>query len=165
MLICPEHDENTAIYGRFKCHLCDKSYKLVSLKTHEKLLHDITVNEHVSKKTKTKKSQDQDELVDYLICLFRLVALHKNMDSAVDMADVHRSVRSAKYETPLYNKTKKVKYLIGSVYLTGMRMSLPFCLRESLIANICINGDCNPDDKYLLYERAFLTMDFDTSFI
>ena len=27
--------ENTAIYGRFRCHLCDKSNKLVSLKTHE----------------------------------------------------------------------------------------------------------------------------------
>ena len=144
VLIYPEHDENywvnTAIDGRFKCHLCDKSYKFLgSLKTHEKLVHDITVIEHVSKKTKTKKSQDQDELKDYLICLFRRVALHKNLDSAVDMADGHRSVRSAKYETPLYNKTNKVKYLIGSVHLTGMCMSLPFCLGKSLIANRCIN--------------------------
>ena len=141
----PDHDVNywinTAIDGRFKCHVCEKSYKFLgSLKTHEKLEHDISVDEqHINKKTTTKNDQNQDELRDYLICLFCLVALHRNLDSAVDMADGHRSVRSAKYEIPLYNKTNKVKYLIGSVHLTGMCMSLPLHLSESLIANRCIN--------------------------
>ena len=90
-------------------------------------------------KSKTKKDQNQDELNDYLICLFRLAALHKSLDSVVDMTDGHRCARSAKYETAIFKKTTKVKYLIGSVHLTAMCVSLPFCLRESLIVNRCIS--------------------------
>ena len=142
-ILCdPAHDENywvnTAIDGRFKCHLCDKSYKFIgTLKAHEKLKHGIAVEE--SKKKSKPESSDKDELLDYLICLFRLVALHKNLDSAVDMADGRRSVRSAKYETPIYNRTNKVKYLIGSVHLTGLCLTLPLSLRERLISNRFIN--------------------------
>lgn len=145
ILVNPEHDENywvsTATSGRFKCHFCEKSYKFIgTLQKHEQLIHTVSnpVDQSV-KKSKPKDCSDEDELRNYLICLFRLVALHKNLDSAVDMADGHRSVRSAKYETPIYNRTNKIKYFIGSVHLTGMCMSLPNEQQERLIANRCIN--------------------------
>ena len=52
--------------------------------------------------------------------MFKLLMLHKNLDTAIDMGDGGRSVRSAKYELPLYNKTNKIKYVIGSVQLTAL---------------------------------------------
>ena len=56
------------------------------------------------------------------------------------MADGNRSVRSAKYETPLYNKTQKTKYLIGSIHLTSLVSgTLPSQQTERLIANRFIN--------------------------
>lgn len=56
-----------------------------------------------------------------LSCYSNFFILYKNLDMAVDMVDGERSVRSAKYELPLYNKTNKVKYLIGSVHLTALK--------------------------------------------
>lgn len=137
-----ENDENywinSMVDGRFKCHFYDNSYAFIeTLKTHEKLKH----GHEPAKETKnTQKTKISDELYEYVIALFRLVALHKNLDTAVNMGDGHRVVRSAKYETPIYNKTNKTKYLIGSVHLTGMVSgTLPKQQTERLIANRFIN--------------------------
>lgn len=66
--------------------------------------------------------------------------LHKNLDSAVDMGDGERSVRSTKYEIPIYNKTNKTKYCIGSIHLTGLTSGLlPVTQEERLKANRFIN--------------------------
>lgn len=62
---------------------------------------------------KKKEHRDHDQLQDHIVMLFKLTILHRNLDSAVDMADRERSVRSAMFEMPIYNKTDKVKYLIG----------------------------------------------------
>lgn len=86
------------------------------------------------------KTTEIDELNEYVLAVFRLVALHKNLDSAVIMGDGHRVVRSAKNESPIYHKTNKIKYLNGSVYLTGMVAgTLPVHQTERLIANRFIN--------------------------
>lgn len=62
------------------------------------------------------------------------------MDSSVDMGDGPRAVRSAKFETPIYHKTNKTKYLIGSVHLTALVSgTLPAHQTERLIANRFIN--------------------------
>lgn len=50
--------------------------------------------------------------------------LHKNFDSAVEMGDGERSVRSTKYELQIYNKTNKTKYCIGSIYFTDLPSGL-----------------------------------------
>lgn len=107
-----------------------------SLIIHEKVKHGY--NE--STKNTTAKDEDKDDLFNCIILLFRLCALHKNLDSAVDMADGARSVRSAKYEALLYNKTSKTKYLIGSVNFT-IRTSgiLSKDQTERLIQNRFIN--------------------------
>jgi hypothetical protein len=55
-----------------------------------------------------KTSTDRDPLFNYVVLLFKLVAL---------ICDGRRSIRSAKYETPIYNKNNTLKYLIGSVHL------------------------------------------------
>lgn len=54
--------------------------------------------------------------------MFKLTALLKNLDTAIDMGDGARSVRSAKYEMPIhvFNKTNKLKYVIGCVQLVDM---------------------------------------------
>ena len=57
-------------------------------------------------KVKGQVKPGKDSLYNYIMMLFKLIALHKNLDTAVDMADGHRSVRSAKYELPIYSKTK-----------------------------------------------------------
>ncbi|XP_056008253.1 uncharacterized protein LOC125657360 isoform X2 [Ostrea edulis] len=138
----PDHEENYWFGnfkdGRFSCHYCEKTYcHIKSAEFHEKEVHGHS-------KPALRKSKQanllQDELFDYLIALFRLSALHRNLDTAVDMADGYRSIRSAKYETPLYNKTHKTKYLIGSIHLTGLVSgTLPPPQTERLIANRCIN--------------------------
>lgn len=116
-----DHPENYWIKsfrdGKFWCHFCDKSYVNVdSLVIHENNKHGYKCS---SKETTTNK-EDKDDLFDYIVLLFRLCILHKNLDSAVDMGDGARSIRSAKYETLLYNKTGKTKYLIGSIHLTSL---------------------------------------------
>lgn len=40
--------------------------------------------------------------------LFKLTALLKILDTAIDMTDGRRYVRSAKYELPVFTKTKKI---------------------------------------------------------
>lgn len=123
--------------GRFKCHHCDKTYAQAgSLQVHEKKIHQVDIP-----KPRKKKYVPEDELYDYILSVFKLVILHKNLDTAVDMADGPRSVRSASYELPLYNKTNKTKYLIGSIHLAALTKegTLPCELRETLIANRFVN--------------------------
>ena len=56
------------------------------------------------------------------------------------MGDGERSVRSAKYELPLYNKTNKIKHAIGSIYLTASTSCiLPTDQQKRLTANRFIN--------------------------
>ena len=50
------------------------------------------------------------------------------------MADGNRSVRSAKYETPLYNKTQKTKYLIGLQAQT--LAAIPSIKKQEIVINI-----------------------------
>ncbi|XP_053390807.1 uncharacterized protein LOC128553655 [Mercenaria mercenaria] len=143
ILTNPDHEENYWISSlendRFKCHFCNSSYSYVdSLKAHEKNEHAFQPSKQNS--DKTLKKEASDELHDYVLSLFRLTALHKNLDSAVDMGDGYRVVRSAKYETPIYNKTHKIKYFIGSVHLTAMVSgTLPVHQTKRLIANRFIN--------------------------
>ena len=137
----PDHEENywTSNYsdGRFKCHFCDKTYAYSkTLKTHELKVHSHNVSKHSSE----KESSNCDEVFNYVMLVFKLIALHRNLDSAVDMADGRRSVRSAKYEVPIYNKTNKLKYLIGSVHLTALVSgTLPPNQTERLVWNRFIN--------------------------
>lgn len=139
----PDHPENYWVQnfedGRIQCHFCPKTYAYVgSLKAHESKMHNITIG----KQSKVSKQKDTkaDQLQDYSLMLFKLVMLHKNLDSAVDMGDGERSVRSTKYELPIYNKTNKTKYSIGSIHLTAMTSGLlPATQEERLKANRFIN--------------------------
>ena len=54
-----------------------------------------------SKSAPEKQDVNCDELNNYTLLLFKLCALHKNLDCAVDMGYGRQSVRSAKYETPV----------------------------------------------------------------
>ncbi|XP_061185175.1 uncharacterized protein LOC133193230 [Saccostrea echinata] len=136
----PQHEENywtsTLENGRFKCHHCEKDYKRVSsLKAHESRFHDISLS-----KTKKKKECSNDELHDYVFMLFKLVMLHRNFDSAVDMGDGGRCVRSAKYELPIYHKTNKIKYSICSIHTTALSSGLLNADQEErFIANRFVN--------------------------
>lgn len=123
--------------GRIKWHFCDRSYVHIgSLKSHEIKVHNLPAE----KKERNIKPADADQVQDYILHLFKLVLLHKNLDTAVDMGDGERSVRSAKYELPVYNKTNKTKYSIGSIHLTALTSGLlTGDKEESLIANRCIN--------------------------
>lgn len=49
--------------------------------------------------------------------LFKLILLYKNFDIVVDMGDGERLVRFIKYELFIYNRIRKVKYVIGFIYL------------------------------------------------
>ncbi|XP_056006722.1 uncharacterized protein LOC125651350 [Ostrea edulis] len=141
-IVCdPQHPENywtsTREEGRFKCHHCDKTYAhVVSLQTHEQKIHDV----HIAKPSKKPKNKNQDQMQDYLMMLFKLVILHKNLDTSVDMGDGERAVRSAKYELPVYHLTNKVKYAIGSIHLTSLTSGI-LCdnQKERLIANRFVN--------------------------
>lgn len=87
-----------------------------------------------------QKVTKADQLKDYSLMLFKLVMLQKHFDSAVDMGDGKRSVRSIKYELPIYNKTNKTKYCIESIHLTALTSgSLPATQEERLEANWFIN--------------------------
>jgi hypothetical protein len=142
----PDSEENYWILntenGRFKCHFCQKTFAFIaSVKTHECKIHGYSGKSKEPSPPASKASTSgEDELYNYIILLFRLAALHRNLDSAVDMADGPRSVRSAKFETPIYNKTNKTKYFIGSVHLTGLVSgTLSHEQTERLIANRCVN--------------------------
>lgn len=87
--------------GLFKCHHCDRDYKRVSsLKAHESEKHGVSLS-----RIKKEKSEQNDELQDYVLMLFKLVMLHRNFDDGVNMGDGGRFVRSAKYELTLYYVT------------------------------------------------------------
>jgi hypothetical protein len=123
--------------GRVKCHHCEKTYAYVgSLKAHEEKMHGVTV----SKKQRKEKKKSKDELNGYIMLLFKLSLLHKNLDDAVDMADGVRSIRSAKYELPIYNFTNKTKYAIGSIHLVAMTEGL---LNEELKVRLTANRFIN----------------------
>lgn len=114
----PEHPENYWLSElqddeRLKCHFCPATYACAgSLKAHENKKHNVQLSSKKPKKKK-KEHRDHDQLQDHIVMLFKLTILYRNLDSAVDMADRERSVRSAMFEMPIYNKTDKVKYLIG----------------------------------------------------
>lgn len=56
------------------------------------------------------------------------------------MADGERSVRSAMFEMPIYNKTNKVKYLIGSIHLTALTSGiLTDEQQQRLVSNRVVN--------------------------
>lgn len=154
----PNHLENywvnTEENGRFKCHFCEKTFAFVgSLKTHESVKHQH-VTKTPKKKTTTRTSKE-DELMNHMVLIFKLIALLKNLDTAIDMADGCRSVRSAKYEMPIFNRTNKVKYVIGCVQLIDLtEHTLIGQQRERLIANRTVNvqGGSNNNialDEYL----------------
>nr|XP_022311471.1 uncharacterized protein LOC111116766 [Crassostrea virginica] len=151
----PDHDENYWVScrqnERFQCHFCDRSYAcLGSLKAHEVKEHNVSVN--VPKKTLCK---ERKTLKDYISMLFKLTLLHRNLDEAVDMGDGERCVRSAKYELPVYHKTGKTKYTIGSIHLTALVSGLLSSQQtERLITNRFVNvqGGTNNNialDEYL----------------
>ena len=72
--------------------------------------------------------------------VFKLVCLLKNLDSAIDMGDGKRSVRSALYELPIFNSTHKVKYVIGCIHLTSLsREILTEEQKQRLIYNRSVN--------------------------
>ena len=139
----PDHPENYWIAneedGRFSCHFCDKSYAGIgTAKTHESSKHNHKTKS--SRKSKPKPKDAKDELYNYVRTLFVLTSLLKNLDTAIDMADGARSVRSAKYELPLFNKTNKLKYVIGCIHLTELsEKTLTKEQRERLITNRTIN--------------------------
>lgn len=72
------------------------------------------------KKSSPAPCKDTDELFNYIVLVSKLTALLKNLDTAIGMGDGARSVRSAKYEMPIFNKTNKLKYVIGCVHLVDM---------------------------------------------
>lgn len=99
--------------GRDQCNFCPKSYTYVgSLKVHEEKVHGTKTPE-----TKRSTEKVKREVGNYCQLFLKLALLHRNLDTAVGIADGHRSVRSAKYELPIYVKTNKTKYAIGSIHL------------------------------------------------
>ena len=82
----PNHPENywTANMedDRVKCHFCEKSYIYTgSLKSHESNVNHVKIEKE---KTRSKPIQT-DQLYDYILMLFKLVMLHRNLAAAVDM--------------------------------------------------------------------------------
>ncbi|CAG2251711.1 unnamed protein product [Mytilus edulis] len=142
--------------GRFHCHFCLNTYAFVgTLKKHEAKEHNY--NSPAVKKDKKKKKEQQDNLLDHLLLIFKLTALHKNLDTAVDMGDGFRSVRSAKYELPIFNKTGKVKYTIGCTHLITMTSgTMPADITERLVANRCINLQGGKNNNMALDEYVEL---------
>lgn len=49
--------------------------------------------------------------------LFKLILLYNNFDIVVDMGDGECLVCFIKYELFIYNRIRKVKYVIGFIYL------------------------------------------------
>jgi hypothetical protein len=91
----PNHPENywTANMenDRVKYHFCEKSYMYTgSLKSHESNVHHVKIEKE---KTRSKPIQP-DQLYDYILMLFKLVMLHRNLDTAVDMGDGESGVLS-----------------------------------------------------------------------
>lgn len=139
----PDHPENYWVAneqdGRFSCHFCDKFYLNVgSLKTHEVSKHQYVIQK--AEKTKKTTTSSDDELFNYILLLFKLTGLLRNLDTVIDMADGRRSVRSCKYELPVFNKTEKMKYVIGCIHLTALSEEiLSEEQQERLVANRTIN--------------------------
>lgn len=102
-----------------------------------------------------RKKYDSDELQDYISLLFKLTLLHKNLDTALDMGDGERSVRSTKYELPIYNRTRKVKYVSGSIHLSALTSGVleeEQCKRLVAIRFVNVQGGRNNNialDEYL----------------
>lgn len=93
----------------------------------------------------------------YMLLLFKFSLLHKNLDDAVDMADGTRSIKSAKYDLPIYNYTNKAKYAIGSIHLIAMTEGLLNKeLKERLTANRFINLQGGKNNNMALDEYVEL---------
>lgn len=148
----PNHEENYWVScrqnQRFHCHFCDRNYACVgSLKER--------VHNYIARVQKKTQSKEQRKLKDYISMLFKLILIHRNLDEAVDMGDGERSTRSAKYKLPIYHKTGKTKYTIGSIHLTALVSGLLSPQQtERLIANRFVNvqGGANNNsalDEYL----------------
>lgn len=153
----PQHSENYWLSERLenehlRCHFCEATYACVgSLQSHEQRKH----SDQIPTEKPRSKVKNNDELQDYIVVLFKLVILHKNLDMAVDMGDGERSIRSARYELPLYNKTNKVKYLIGSVHLTTLTSSTGILSeeqRQRLVANRFVNVQGGQNNNIALDE-------------
>ncbi|XP_021342789.1 uncharacterized protein LOC110443113 [Mizuhopecten yessoensis] len=161
ILADPSHPENYWTShledGRVKCHFCDKTYAYVgSLKVHEEKIHNAEIPQT---KAKSKSQTDEDQFRNYCLLLVKLALLHKNLDTAVDMADGERSVRSAKYELPIYNITNKTKYAIGSIHLISLTEST--CIlnkdqKDRLTANRFINLQGGKNNNMALDEYVEL---------
>lgn len=73
------------------------------------------------------------------------------------MGDGFISVRSAKYELPIFNKTGKVKYTIGCTHLITMTSgTMPADITERLVANRCINLQGGKNNNMALDEYVEL---------
>lgn len=111
----------------------------------------------MSKKQRRDKGKSKDELYGYMLLLFKLSLLHKNLDNAVDIADGTRSIKSAKYELLIYNYTNKTKYAIGSIHLIAMPEGLLNKeLKERLTANRFINLQGGKNNNMALDEYVEL---------
>lgn len=70
----------------------------------------------------------------------------------MDMGDGARSVRSAKYELPIFNKTNKTEYAIGCVHLTTLtEETLSSEQSQRLIYNRSIKGIISMKIRIILY--------------
>lgn len=161
ILIDPNHPENYWTShlenGRVKCHFCERTYAYVgSLKVHEEKIHNAEIPQS---KAKSKTARGKDEIQNYCQLLFKLTLLHKNLDTSVDMGDGERSVRSAKYELPIYNITNKTKYAIGSIHLISLIESTGILNKDQkdrLIANRYINLQGGKNNNMALDEYVEL---------
>ncbi|CAC5383775.1 unnamed protein product [Mytilus coruscus] len=107
----------------------------------------------IEKKKKSKTSATDDQLFNYIILLFKLTGLLKNLDTAIDMADGRRSVRSAKYELPIFNTTNKLKYVIRCIHLTALsEETLSPEQRDRLILNRTVNIQGGKNNNLALNE-------------
>lgn len=78
----------------FPVMFSEKSFSYIgSLKSHGEMKHQHT-NQPMKKKHRVKNTEG--ELYNGMCLMFNLTVLLKNRDTAVDMADGHRSVRSCK---------------------------------------------------------------------
>lgn len=142
--------------SRFWCHFREKSYVNVdSLIIHEKAKHGY--KESTKDTCTAAKDEDKDDLFDNIILLFCLCALHKNLDSAVDITNGACYIRSAKYEAMLYNRAGKTKYLIGSIHLTSLTPgTLSKDQTERLIQNRFIKVSGGKNRNIALYEYMYV---------
>lgn len=78
------------IDGKVKCYHFDKNLCICcSLKANEEIFNGVTM----SKKERKDKEKSKVELYGYMLLLFNLSLLHKNLNDAVDMVDGARTIK------------------------------------------------------------------------